>query len=182
MAVKVSDAHDLLLHKLSVMLTTEREIERMLPTMEQEVHDEELKEGFRRHLEETREHVKNVERAFQVLGSKPQGTTVPAIKGLEAQHKGFASTAADDVLPDVLDAVSASSASATEHHEIAAYEGIITLARGLGLSGVAEALRQNLEDEQRMLEDVKRVSERLSKKEEKEAAEIDEVPVSETGA
>jgi ferritin-like metal-binding protein YciE len=173
MATKVTDPHDLLLHKLSVMLTTEREIERMLPSLQAEAHDDELKQGFERHLEETRGHVRNVEQAFQVLGVAPQGTSAPAIEGLKAQHKGFAGSAADDVLPDVLDAVSTSSAAATEHHEIAGYEGIITLAKGLGLSGVAEVLQQNLQEEQQMLEDVKRISERLSKKEEQEAAEVD---------
>jgi ferritin-like metal-binding protein YciE len=173
MATKVTDPHDLLVHKLSVMLTTEREIERMLPTLAKEAHDDELRQGFERHLEETRQHVRNLEQAFQVLGAPPQGTSAPAIEGLKAQHKGFASTAADDVLPDVLDAVSTSSAAATEHHEIAAYEGIITLAEGLGLSGVAQALHQNLEDEQQMLEDVKRISQRLSEKEQKEAREVD---------
>lgn len=176
MAVKVTDPHDLLVHKLSVMLTTEREIERMLPTLQREAHDDELRQRFERHLEETREHVRNVEQAFQVLGAQPQGTTAPAIEGLKAEHKGFASAAADDVLPDVLDAVSTGSAAATEHHEIAAYEGIITLAEGLGLSGVAEALRHNLEEEQQMLQDVKSIGERLSKKEEKEAVEIDRAP------
>ena len=174
MAVKVTDPHDLLVHKLSVMLTTEREIEKMLPTLGKEAHDDELRQGFERHLEETRGHVRNLEQAFQVLGAQPQGTAAPAIEGLKAEHKGFASAAADDVLPDVLDAVSTSSAAATEYHEIAGYEGIITLAKGLGLSGVAEVLQQNLDEEQQMLEDVKRISQRLSKKEEKEAQEIDQ--------
>jgi ferritin-like metal-binding protein YciE len=173
MATKVTDPQDLLVHKLKVLLSTEREIEQMLPKLEREAHDEELKEGFRRHLEETRRHVQNVEQAFKVLGETPQGTTTPAIKGLKTQHEGFASAAADDVLPDVLDAVSAGSAAATEHHEIAEYEGTITLAKGLGLSGVAQALQQNLQDEQQMLNGVKQVAERLSKKEAKEAEQID---------
>jgi ferritin-like metal-binding protein YciE len=172
-AAKVSDPHDLLVHKLSVLLTTEREIERMLPTLEKEAHDDELKQGFRRHLEETREHVRNVEQAFSVLGARAQGTPAPAVKGLEEQYKSFASAAADDVQPDVLDAVSADAAAATEHHEIAAYEGTITLARGLGLSGVADVLQQNLEQEQAMLQGVKSVSDRLSKKDEREAQRID---------
>jgi ferritin-like metal-binding protein YciE len=173
MATKVSDPHDLLVYKLRVLLSTEREIERMLPKLEREAHDGELKEGFRRHLEETRQHVQNIEQAFEVLGESPQATTAPAIQGLKTQHEGFASAAADDVLPDVLDAVSAGSAAATEHHEIAEYEGAITLAEGLGLSGVAEVLQQNLQDDQNMLEGVKQVAQRLSKKEEQEAAEID---------
>ena len=173
MAVKVTDPHDLLVHKLAVLLSTERRIEKMLPTLEREAHDEELKEGFRRHLEETRRHVENVEQAFRILGADAQGTAAPAIEGLEAQHKGFASAAADDVLPDVLDAVSVSSAAATEHHEIAAYESVITLAKGLGLQGVSQVLEENLRDEQQMLEDVKQIAERLSKKEEREAAQID---------
>jgi ferritin-like metal-binding protein YciE len=170
---KVTDPHDLLVHKLAVMLTTERQIERMLPTLEKEAHDDELRQGFHRHLEETQRHVRNLEQAFGVLGQEPHGTKAPAIEGLEAQHKGFASAAADDVLPDVLDSVAVSSAAATEHHEIAAYEGIITLAKGLGLSGVAETLQENLDDERQMLEDVRRIAARLSKKEAKEAAEID---------
>ncbi len=173
MAVKVTDSHDLLVHKLAVLLSTERRIEKMLPTLEREAHDEELQAGFRRHLDETRRHVKNVERAFQVLGADAQGTVAPAIEGLEAQHKGFASAAADDVLPDVLDAVSVGSAAATEHHEIAAYESVITLAKGLGLQGVAQVLEENLRDEQQMLDDVKQIAERLSKKEDREVAEID---------
>jgi ferritin-like metal-binding protein YciE len=174
MATKVSDPHDLLVHKLKVLLSTEREIEQMLPKLEREAHDEELKEGFRRHLEETKRHVQNVEQAFKVLGEQPQATTSPAIKGLKTQHEGFASAAADDVLPDVLDAVSAGSAAATEHHEIAEYEGAITLANGLGLSGVSEVLQKNLRDDQNMLQGVKQVAQRLSKKEEQEARELDQ--------
>jgi ferritin-like metal-binding protein YciE len=173
MATKVTDPHDLLVHKLKLLLTTEREIEQMLPKLEREAHDEELKQGFRRHLEETRRHVQNVEQAFKVLGEKPQATTAPAIKGLKTQHEGFASAAADDVLPDVLDAVSAGSAAATEHHEIAEYEGAITLAEGLGLSGVSEVLQENLRDDQQMLSGVKEVTQRLSQKEGKEAEKID---------
>jgi ferritin-like metal-binding protein YciE len=172
-ATKVTDPHDLLVHKLKLLLTTEREIEQMLPKLEREAHDEELKQGFRRHLEETRRHVQNVEQAFKVLGETPQATTAPAIKGLKTQHEGFASAAADDVLPDVLDAVSAGSAAATEHHEIAEYEGAITLAEGLGLSGVSEVLQENLRDDQQMLSGVKEVTQRLSQKEGKEAEKID---------
>lgn len=173
MATKVTDPHDLLVYKLRLLLATEREIERNLPKLEREAHDEELKAGFRRHLEETRQHVKNLEQAFQVLGVPAQATTAPAIQGLKTQHEGFASAAADDVLPDVLDAVSAGSAAATEHHEIAEYEATITLARGLELSGVAELLEQNLRDDRQMLEGAKHVAKRLSKKEQQEAAEID---------
>ncbi len=103
----------------------------------------------------------------------PKGQSHPRFEGLEAQHKGFASAAADDVLPDVLDAVSVGSAAATEHHEIAAYESVITLAKGLGLQGVAQVLEENLRDEQQMLDDVKQIAERLSKKEDREVAEID---------
>lgn len=50
---------------------------------------------------------------------------------------------------------------------------MITLAKGLGLQGVAQVLEENLRDEQQMLEDVKQIAERLSKKEEREAAQID---------
>ncbi|HEV3479118.1 MAG TPA: DUF892 family protein [Gaiellaceae bacterium] len=172
MAKKVTDPQDLLVHKLQLLLATEREIERMLPRLEREAHDEELKQGFRRHVEETKRHVDNVEQAFKVVGETPQATKAPAIEGLKTQYESFASVAADDVLPDVLDAVTAGSAAATEHHEIAEYEGAITLAEGLGLSGVAEVLQQNLRDEQQMLSGVQQVAQRLSEKERAEARAI----------
>ena len=170
---KVTDPHDLLLYKLGVMLKTEKAIESMLPRLQKEANDPELARGFETHLEQTRQHVANLERAFGVLGEKPQENPAPAIEGLEAEYKGFAASAADDVWPDVLDMVAASSAAATEHHEIAAYEGLVTMAKAMGESKAATLLEKNLKQEQAMLRDGKTTARRLAGKVAKSASDGD---------
>ena len=168
---KVTDPNDLFLYKLGVMLKTEKAIEKMLPTLQKEANDPELASGFERHLEQTRQHVTNLEQAFAALGQKPQENPAPAVEGLEQEHKGFAASAADDVWPDVLDMVAAGSASATEHHEIAAYESLVMTARTLGLTGVVPLLEENLEQDREMLKGAEQIAQRLAQKVEAEAAE-----------
>ena len=158
---KVTDARDLLLYKLRVVYAAEKTIEGMLPKLAREAHNEELRTGFERHLEETREQVRNVERAFELLGEKPQRGKAPVAEALELEHKGFAGEASDDVLPEVLDMVALGSAVATEHHEIAAYESVLTLAESLGARELVEPLEQNLRQEQNMLQQVQRLAKRL---------------------
>ena len=163
MPSKVTDPHDLLIHKLGVMLNTEKAIERMLPKLAREANREELAQGFERHLEQTRQHVKNVEEALSMLGAPAQGVPAPAIEGLEAQHLAFAAEAADDVRPEVLDLVAAASAAATEHHEIAAYEALVTMAQSLGQTDLAGVLERNLREDREMLQGAEQILERLSR-------------------
>jgi ferritin-like metal-binding protein YciE len=60
---------------------------------------------------------------------------------------------ADD---SVVDDVILAGAAATEHHEIAVYETLITHAEELGEPNVVQLLQQNLEQEQHTLEEVTR--------------------------
>lgn len=158
---KVTDTRDLLLHKLAVVYSTEKAIEGMLPKLAREANNEQLRNGFEQHAEETREQIEVLEQAFAQLGEKPRRAQAPAAEGLELQHKAFAAEASDDVLPEVLDIVALSSAAATEHHEIAAYESLITLAETLGAHELVEPLQRNLEQEQRMLGQVQGLAKRL---------------------
>ena len=45
--------------------------------------------GFEEHLEETRQHVKNVEQAFEKLGEKPTAEKCPGIDGIKKEHDDF---------------------------------------------------------------------------------------------
>lgn len=160
---KVREPADLLEYKLGVLLATEKAIAKSLPRMKKEANDAELARGLERHLEETKQHVANLEEAFRRLGRRPRRAKAPAMEGLELAHKGFAAEASDDVLPDVLDSVAVSSAAAVEHHEIAGYESLITLAEGVGAREVAELANRNLEQDRRMLEETKKIAARFAK-------------------
>ena len=65
---KMNDPRDLFLHELGDVLYAERTLVKALPKLQKEASDEELASGFAAHLEETRQHVKNVEQAFDALG------------------------------------------------------------------------------------------------------------------
>ena len=66
---------------------------------------------------------------------------------------------ADD---SVVDVVILSNAAATEHHEIAVYESLITQAEQLGQPDVVRLLQQNLEMEQHTLDEVKQQQRRVT--------------------
>jgi len=172
MAQKVTDPHDLFVYKLGVLLKTEHAIERMLPRLQKEANTPELASGFERHTQETRQQIQNLERVFDAIGVRPEQLPAPAVEGLEAEYKGFAAGAADDVQPDVLDLVALAAAAATEHHEIAGYEALISLAGALELDDAIPLLQENLEQELNMLRQVQAFSERLGEKHRTEAASI----------
>ena len=55
-------------------------------------------------------------------------------------------------------------AARTEHYEIAAYTGLITMAEALGETDAAKLLGENLKQEKAALETVTTISEKLASK------------------
>ena len=88
--------------------------------------DRELAQGFADHLEETRQHVENLKRAFEELGEPVKAEKCPGIEGIKKEHDEF--VANESPSPQVLDAFLTGAGARTEHYEIAAYEGLITMA------------------------------------------------------
>jgi ferritin-like metal-binding protein YciE len=149
---KLNNPREVFGHKLGSALTMEQRVLEMLGDLEDESQRDELKQQFRHHADETRQQIANIEQAFRELGEKPDDSPCPAIKGLEADAKADIKMADDRVIDDVILA----GAAATEHHEIAVYETLITHAEELGEPNVVQLLQQNLEQEQHTLEEVTR--------------------------
>jgi ferritin-like metal-binding protein YciE len=139
-------------HKLGSALTMEQDVLEMLGDLEDESQREELKQQFRHHADETRQQIANIEQSFREMGEEPDDSPCPAIKGLEADAKANIKMADESVMDDVILA----GAAATEHHEIAVYETLITHAEELGQPQIVQLLQQNLEQEQHTLEEVTR--------------------------
>jgi ferritin-like metal-binding protein YciE len=137
-------------HKLGSALTMEQNVLQMLGDLEDKSQRDELKQQFRHHADETRQQIANIEQAFREMGEKPDDSPCQAIKGLEADAKANIKMADDSVVDDVILA----GAAATEHHEIAVYETLITHAQELGEPSVVQLLQQNLEQEEHTLEEV----------------------------
>ncbi len=163
----VTNPRELFLHELADILYVERELaEEALPKLIEEVEDQELKLGLQKHLRQTQQHVKNVERVFRALGEPAAAEKCIGWEGIKKEHERLVK----DATHELIDMVDAGAAARTEHYEIAAYQGLITMARALGEREAVNLLDRNLKEEKEALREVEKVTRRLSKQQAKEFA------------
>ena len=160
---------ELFLHELGDILYVEETLaDEALPKLIDEVRDEELKAGLTRHLKQTERHVKNVRRAFDLLGETPEAEKCVGFEGIEKEPDKLV----EDSSFDLTDIVDAGAAARTEHYEIAAYQGLIAMARSLGEREAARLLETNLKDERETLREVEKIGRRLSRERAKELVAV----------
>jgi len=135
---------DLFVHTLKDIYYAENQIAKSLPDMIEKATDPQLKQGFKDHLAETKNHVKRVEEVFKMHGVKAEGVDCPAIDGIIDEAKDVAGEVDDK---KVLDAALIAAAQAVEHYEITRYGTLIAWAKQIGRSDCASMLQKNLDDE-----------------------------------
>jgi ferritin-like metal-binding protein YciE len=157
---EIETPRELFLHELGDILYVERKLsDEVLPKLIGEVQDDDLRKGLEKHLEETRQHVTNVEQVFDTLGEEPQAEKCIGFEGLKKEHDQLVEEAG----PDLVDLVDTGAAARTEHYEIAAYQGLIPMARALEEREAVGLLEENLKQEKEALREVESVAKRLSK-------------------
>jgi len=65
----------------------ENDILDMLGNLQEKTNREELRQLLREHAEETRQHARNIEQAFALLGEEVDDSPCPAIQGLDKEGK-----------------------------------------------------------------------------------------------
>jgi ferritin-like metal-binding protein YciE len=156
----ITEPRQLLANELQAMLYVEQKLAgEVLPELQKEIQDKDFKEGITEHLEETKEHVANVERAFELLGEEPKPDKSHAIDGLVAQHDKVIKNIESQQLRDVFNA---GAAAKTEHLEIAAYESLITTAESIGEEEIVSLLEENLDHEKDALKKVEKAAKELA--------------------
>jgi len=166
---KMSEPRELLLHELGDILYAENLLVKVLPQLSREASDRELKQGFDRHLRETKQQVENVKKAFKALGAPAKAEQCPGIEGIKREHDEFVKE--EQPAADVLNAFLTGAASRTEHYEIAAYTGAITMARAMGEKQVVTLLERNLKQEKETLRKVETIGRRLAREGARQARE-----------
>ena len=159
-SIKMDDPRELFLHELGDVLYAEQTLVKALPQLQEEASDKELAEGFGDHLVETRQHVANVKQAFSELGEEAKAEKCPGIDGIKKEHDDFVANEAPSA--EVLDAFLTGAGARTEHYEIAAYEGLVTMATAMGEGEVARLLRENLDQEKQALAKIQTIGKRLA--------------------
>ena len=155
----IDTPQELYVHKLGAALKMENTILDMLPELEGQANETQLKQSLKQHYEQTQRHVANLEQAFQVLGADVDESSCPAIEGLEKEGQANLKMV-DDRLNDH---VILSGVAETEHHEIAVYEGLIEQAEAMGEEQVASLLQDNLKDEEATLQKAQVMMQQLAR-------------------
>jgi ferritin-like metal-binding protein YciE len=156
---EITTPRDLFLHELGDILYVERALAKeTLPKLIDEVSDEEFRSGLESHLEQTRQHVANVEEVFELLGEEPQVEPCIGFEGLKKEHDQLIEESAS-ALVDIVDI---GAAARTENYEIAAYEGLRRMAKAMGEDEAVALLDENLKQEKETLREVEKIATRLS--------------------
>lgn len=162
----------LFVNQLRVMLSAEEQIVRELPNMAVRATDEELQQVFRKHLEETEEHIQRLERIL--ADEKRKNPAADATGPVKCKTMSSLGTEAEEMVVDapdewVRDAALIAAAQRVEHYEMASYGALRQWARLLREYEMAELLDQTLKEEAHADHWLSAIAERVNPKAKKAA-------------
>ena len=156
---EINTPRELFLHELGDILYVERKLsDEVLPKLIDEVTDDEFKSGLENHLQQTKQHVSNVEKVFRIFDEQPHEEECIAFEGLKKEHDELINQASSSLV----DAIDLGAAARTENYEIAAYESLRRMAKALGEDDAVTLLDANLAQEKEALREVEKIATRLS--------------------
>jgi ferritin-like metal-binding protein YciE len=171
---------ELLVDEMRDLYDAEKQLVKALPKLAKTASNDELREAFENHLEQTRGHVQRLEQAFELLDGKARSKPCAAMKGLIEEGK---ETMEEDLSGPLMDSAIICAAQKVEHYEIAGYGTVSSWARSLGLDEVAELLEATLLEEKEADEKLTQVGgEVLTEAEASEQAGEEDEEVRQAGA
>jgi ferritin-like metal-binding protein YciE len=144
MAVKTMK--DLLIDELRDIYHAEKQLTRALPKLARAASNEQLKEAFTQHLEETRGQIERLEQVFELLDTRTRGKPCHAMEGLIEEAKEIMEMGLG---PELLDVALIAAAQKVEHYEIAGYGTLVALTQASGFSEAAQLLQETLDEEKK---------------------------------
>lgn len=142
--MKLKTLEDLFHHELKDLYSAEKQLLKALPKMAKAATNDDLRQAFEHHFEETEEQVNRLEKIFEELGVSSRGPKCAAMEGLIEEGKEIME---EDSEPEVLDAALICAAQRVEHYEIAGYGCARTFAHQLGHEKIAATLQRTLDEE-----------------------------------
>ena len=135
---------ELYIDELKDLYSAENQLLKALPKMAKAASSGELRQGFEKHLEQTRGHVKRLEQIFGLLDEGPKGKKCMGMEGL---IKEGGEVIGEDFEGAVMDAALIGAAQRVEHYEIAAYGTASAFAKILGENEHVSLLEETLQEE-----------------------------------
>lgn len=159
---------ELFIQKLKELGSVEKLLIDGLPALVAASSDAELQAAFAEHLKQTETQAKPIEKAFVSLRLESGSSTCKPIVGLIADASEAALIEPVGLIRDI---AILGAATRVEHFEIAAYFSAISLAKTLSYGDAANLLVENLTEEQKAADHLKRISNSLLKRAQDEASQ-----------
>lgn len=155
----IGSSQQMFMHELADMYNAEHQIVSGLQQMIPETKDQQLKQLFQTHLQQTQEQIQRLDQVWQLLGEQPRQVTCDGMKGILTEGKKNMKEAQTDSLRDCL---MAGGADKVEHYEISSYTDLIMEAKLMRQQQIAQLLQENLQQEQWMEQQLTQSSPQLA--------------------
>jgi len=134
----------LYVEQLKDIYSAESQLLKALPKMAKAARSQDLRQGFEKHLEQTKGHVERLEQIFSSLDESPKGKKCMGMEGLIEEGDEVIQ---EESATEALDAGLIAAAQRVEHYEIAAYGSVHAFAELLGDDDSVSLLLQTLDEE-----------------------------------
>ena len=141
---EITSLHEVFVDQLKDLYSAETLIAKALPKMAKAATSPDLKNAFKHHLAQTKEHAARVKGICASLKEKPTGKTCQATVGLVKEGQEAID---EDALPEMKDVMLIAAARRVEHYEMSGYISACDLAKALGLSAAFKTLATTLSEE-----------------------------------
>ena len=135
---------DALIDEVRDLYHAEKQLVKALPRLAKAATSDDLREAIESHLAETENQVSRLEQVFELLDEKPRAKMCAGMAGIVEEGSDLLKEGGEDA---VLDAGIIAAAQRAEHYEIAAYGTAAAWADAIGLTDVADLLRETLDEE-----------------------------------
>jgi ferritin-like metal-binding protein YciE len=159
--MELNTLRDLYIEELTDLYSAENQLIKALPKMAKAATAKTLKNGFEKHLKETRTHVTRLNQVFKGLRTSPASMKCKAMEGLIAEGEEIIS---EDAEPEVRDAGLIAAAQRVEHYEMAGYGCVRTYAKLLGHKQAEKILQKTLNEEGATDKKLTQIAERINVK------------------
>ncbi|RYY40917.1 MAG: ferritin-like domain-containing protein [Chitinophagaceae bacterium] len=189
---KLNDLRDLLKHELQDLYSVEEQIIAALPKMIAKAGNQELKASLEEHLRVTEQQKARLETLQQQMDGGAQQESGGLLgrlfksrmvcEGMQGIIKESNKLLSEDMNPDVVDAVIIACAQKVEHYEICGYGTARAYAEELGLTDIAAALKQTLDEEYAADDRLTALAEGRLNRQAEEAGNKEKAPAKSRGA
>lgn len=143
--MQLKSLHELFILQIKDLYSAENQLLKALPRMAKKAQTTTLREGFLKHLEQTKDHISRLHEIADNLEFNPKGHVCKAMKGLIEEGTEIIECKGDS---HVLDAGLIGAAQRIEHYEISAYGTAISFAELMKHTQEAALLKKTLEEEE----------------------------------